>query len=51
MFFIKCRALKELNLSSFNTNKVIKMNDMFFGCCSLKELDFSSFKTDNVILV
>ena len=47
--FSECSSLKELDLSSFNTNKVRNMNDMFFGCSALKELNFPNFNTDNVI--
>ena len=38
----------ELNLSSFNTNRVEDMGGMFGGCSSLKELNLSSFNTNNV---
>ena len=30
-----CSSLIFLNLSNFNTNKVINMNNMFDGCSSL----------------
>ena len=30
--FSECSSLKELNLSNFNTNKVIHMEDMFSEC-------------------
>jgi len=46
--FRNCYALKELYLSSFNTNKVINMESMFEGCSGLKELNLSSFNTNNV---
>jgi len=36
--FSGCSSLKELNLSSFNTNNVTDMGYMFEGCSSLKEL-------------
>ena len=42
-----CLSLEELNLSNFNTNKVISMNCMFFGCSSLKEVNLSSFNIKN----
>ena len=40
--------LKELDLSSFNTNNVTNMERMFSGCSSLTSLDLSSFNTSNV---
>ena len=46
--FYNCLSLKELNLSSFNTNKVTNMSYMFYNCSSLKELNLSSFNTNNV---
>ena len=46
--FYGCHLLKELNLSSFNTNNVIDMDGMFNGCSSLKELNISNFNTNNV---
>ena len=44
--FSKCSCLKELNLSSFNTNKVNDMSFMFFECLSLTELYLSNFVTN-----
>ena len=41
--FSLCSSLKELNLSNFNTNKVIDMTYMFCGCSSLKEINLSDF--------
>ena len=46
--FYKCSGLKELNLSSFKTDQVTNMSDMFAWCSGLKELNLSSFKTDKV---
>ena len=46
--FSRCSSLKELDLSSFNTNNVTNMNGMFSGCSLLKELDLSSFNIYNV---
>ena len=45
--FKNCKSLVELDLSSFDTSKVIKMNSMFsyIGC---KILDLSNFNTLNV---
>ena len=41
--FNNCSSLEELNLSSFNTNKVNYMNGMFLQCSSLKELNLNNF--------
>ena len=38
-------ALKELDLSSFDSSNVTTMNSMFFHCESLTTLDISSFVT------
>ena len=47
--FNNCSSkLEELNLTSFDTNKVTNMSTMFCGCSSLKELNLSSFKTNQV---
>ena len=40
--------MQKLNLSSFNTQNVTYMGDMFFGCQSLTVLDLTSFNTQNV---
>ena len=45
---MECSRLKELNLSSFNTNQVTDMSYMFRGCSGLKELNLSSFNTNQV---
>ena len=47
--FCKCISLKELNLSSFNSNLVNNMSCMFNNCSLLKELDLSAVNTDKVI--
>ena len=46
--FRACTSLKELNLSTFNTNQVANMSDMFWNCTSLKEINLSSFNTNQV---
>ena len=46
--FYGCESLESLNLSSFNTNKVIRMAGMFGECISLVSLDLSNFNTDEV---
>ena len=44
--FSRCSSLKELNLSSFNTNNVTNMRHMFSECSSLTEINLSNFKTN-----
>ena len=39
----RCKSLKKINLSTFNTNNVTNMPDIFCECTSLKELDISNF--------
>ena len=46
--FYGCKALKSIDLSSFNTNDVNNMSEMFFGCSSLASIDLSLFNTNNV---
>ena len=41
--FNQCFSLTILDLSSFNTEKVIEMNSMFNDCSSLTILNMSSF--------
>ena len=36
------------DFSNYNTNNIIKMNEMFIHCTSLKVLDLSNFNTSNV---
>ena len=43
-----CLSLKELNLSNFNTSKLIDMSRMFQLCKELKKLNLSTFNTKNV---
>ena len=33
--FNRCKSLTNINLSDFNTQKVTKMSDIFYGCTSL----------------
>ena len=37
--FCNCSSLKEIDLSSFNTNQVTDMSSMFEGCSSLEKLN------------
>ena len=43
-----CQNLTTLDLSSFNTNNVQYMENMFKDCQSLESLDISNFDTSNV---
>ena len=45
--FYECSNLEELDLSSFNTDNVTNMSNMFGWCKSLKILKISNFNTDN----
>ena len=46
--FLKCYQLTSIDVSHFNTSKVITMNGMFFDCRGLTSLDLSSFNTSKV---
>lgn len=46
--FGDCVALKELDLSNFETSNVKTMKHMFYNNVALTELDLSSFNTSNV---
>ena len=46
--FFGCSSLKELDLSSFNTQNVTNMKWMFYQCSSLKDLNISNFNIQNV---
>lgn len=46
--FSQCSSLRSLDLSSFNTSKVIGMDLMFFNCTNLESIDLSSFETENL---
>ena len=46
--FSNCSSLTNLDLSNFNTQNVINMNEMFSNCSSLTNLDLSNFNTQNV---
>lgn len=43
--FNGCTKLRDLNISSFNTENVTNMYGMFYGCSSLETLDLSHFNT------
>ena len=46
--FRYCSSLTSLDLSNFDTSKVISMGYMFDDCSSLTSLDLSNFDTSNV---
>ena len=46
--FHGCSALKSLDLTNFNTAKVVYMDNMFYGCSALKSLDLTNFNTAKV---
>ena len=46
--FNQCLQLTSLDLSNFDTQKVTKMNNMFFYCTGLKTVDISNFNTQAV---
>lgn len=46
--FYNCSSLRSLDLSSFNTRKVTKMQRMFDKCTNLESIDLSSFDTENM---
>ena len=46
--FYGCSALTSLDLTKFNTAKVVIMDNMFNGCSALKSLDLTNFNTANV---
>ena len=41
--FEQCNSLTFINLSSFDTRKLIAMGNMFYNCSNLESLDLSSF--------
>ena len=47
--FANCLNIINLDLSNFNTEKIINMSCMFLGCASLKNLNLSNINTINVI--
>jgi surface protein len=42
--FSDCNSLTNLNLSNFNTQKVLDMSYMFAHCNNLKKLNLKNFK-------
>ena len=48
LLFGECELLSNINLSHFNSNKIIYMNLMFYQCSSLTIIDLSNVNTRNV---
>ena len=48
LMFGDCFNLTNLNLSSFNTENVTDMSEMFYRCGALTSLDVTNFNTANV---
>ena len=46
--FGKCKKIKSLDLSNWNTSNVDDMSYMFSNCESLESLDLSGWDTHNV---
>ncbi|MCM1128198.1 MAG: BspA family leucine-rich repeat surface protein [Lachnospiraceae bacterium] len=46
--FTGCSSLSSLDVTSFDTSNVTRMDDMFYNCSSLSSLDVTSFDTRNV---
>ena len=47
--FYNCKAIKSIDLSSFNTKNITNMSNMFYNCENLIFINFSNFNTENVI--
>ena len=46
--FLKCTTLENLDISSFDLNKVEKMLDMFFDCKELKTVKVNKGSIDKI---
>ena len=46
--FESCISLTSLNISNFNTNKVIDTTNMLIECGNLDNIDFSNFNTTSL---
>ena len=46
--FFNCYDIKQIDLSSFDTQNVTNMSWMFYGCRNLTDINLSSFDTQNV---
>jgi surface protein len=43
ILFALCSSLVSIDLSNFNTEKVLKMNRIFYNCGNLSYIDISNF--------
>ena len=46
--FLDCKKLEEIDVSKFDTSKIINMNSLFSRCSAVKKLDVEGFDTSNV---
>ena len=49
--FSSCWNLKDLDLSTFNTEKVNDMSYMFYHCSGLEKLNLSNFNTNKATIM
>ena len=49
--FHECSNITEIDLSHFDTSKIIQTSDMFTGCSKLTSINFSNFNTSKVIRI
>ena len=47
--FYGCTSFGGVNMSSFNTSLISRLNSMFYNCKELTSIDLSNFDTRNVI--
>ena len=46
--FFRCESLTDINVSTWDTSKVEKMNEIFKGCASLEVLDLSNWTSESI---
>ena len=47
--FYKCKRLKSIDLSNFDTSKVTDMGSLFYECSQLIEIKIDNFNTSSVV--
>ena len=47
--FAKCRNIREIDLSHFNSSQTTKMTNMFIGCTALTSLNLKNLDTSQVV--